>query len=110
MFQFRYGSIKTGVPALATVGATTFQFRYGSIKTLQSILLISFQISFNSDMVRLRPARPRPLIIASLCFNSDMVRLRQSIAFRTLTLSYQFQFRYGSIKTAILVLIGGYFL
>ncbi len=56
--------------------------------------------SFNSNMVQLRGSLHTMKILSIACFNSNMVQLRVLSFVDHLSTSKQFQFQYGTIKSA----------
>ena len=76
LFQFHYGTIKSGIKDKLRFASIKFQFHYGTIKRSTSARL--------SNNI--------------LYFNSTMVRLKDTNRFNAMRTAFSFQFHYGTIK------------
>ena len=63
-------------------------------------MFMNSYISFNSNMVRLKGASYSHNLFHLDSFNSNMVRLKEQLRCLAHHSFYQFQFQYGTIKSA----------
>ena len=82
LFQFHYGTIKSGEVISFNTMLQQFQFHYGTIKSLPATFPADVAIYFNSTMVRLKACEKpvyAPLLIAFQFHYGTIKRIRKIV-------------------------------